>query len=184
MKRSADIVAALVSRTSPRERRLLGTLAALAAAAVVYLAVVEPLATERLRLDRGIVRMQSDLDGLTALAARIRQLEDTIAQQQSRATAVGDFSLLPFVERAVSASVSQHALESMSPKRRKRRDGSEEVSVELKLSAVQLSEIVSLLRTIEESPGPVYINRLELRRRYDDHSRFDAVVVATANGPA
>ena len=37
-----------------------------------------------------------------------------------------------------------------------------------------------LLRQIEMSKEPVYIKRLDLRRRYEDRTRFDATIVAGA----
>ena len=40
--------------------------------------------------------------------------------------------------------------------------------------------MVSFLRRIEDAEQPIYIKRLELKRRYDDHTRFDATVVAGA----
>ena len=49
---------------------------------------------------------------------------------------------------------------------------------------IRLPELVGLLRQIEEAAHPVYIKRLELKRRYDDRSRFDALIIAGSVAPA
>jgi hypothetical protein len=66
----------------------------------------------------------------------------------------------------------------MNPSRRKVRDGEEESLVEVRLSAVPLPDIVGLLRNIEQATEPIYVRRIELKRRYDDKTRFDATMVA------
>ncbi len=68
----------------------------------------------------------------------------------------------------------------MNPSRRQVREGLLESAVELRLSTVSLHEIVGLLRKIEQAGQSVYVKRVELKRRYDDHTRFDAVIVAGA----
>jgi hypothetical protein len=50
--------------------------------------------------------------------------------------------------------------------------------VEVRLSAVPLPDIVGLLRNIEQATEPIYVRRVELKRRYDDKTRFDATMVA------
>jgi hypothetical protein len=66
----------------------------------------------------------------------------------------------------------------MNPSRRKVREGEEETLVEVRLSAVPLPEIVGLLRNVEQATEPVYVRRVELKRRYDDKTLFDATIVA------
>jgi hypothetical protein len=68
----------------------------------------------------------------------------------------------------------------MNPTRRKLPKGLEESAVELRLQDVALADIVGLLRQIELAQEPVYIKRLDLRRRYDDRTRFDAILIAGA----
>ena len=58
--------------------------------------------------------------------------------------------------------------------------GLEESSVELRLTSVGLPEIVALLEQIEATTEPVYVKRVELKRRYDDRARFDATIVTAA----
>jgi len=68
----------------------------------------------------------------------------------------------------------------MNPTRHQVREGIEESTVELRLTTVSLTQVVGLLRKIELADHPVYVKRVELKRRYDDHTRFDVVIVAGA----
>ncbi|RMD84390.1 MAG: hypothetical protein D6815_04320, partial [Candidatus Dadabacteria bacterium] len=60
----------------------------------------------------------------------------------------------------------------------------DEQLVELKLSGSTLGEILAFLKEVERASNPAYIKRLELKRHYDDHSRFEAVIVVAAALPS
>lgn len=169
-----------LGRLNPRERLLVGTFAGLLALTVVYLAVIEPVIEGRRTMERKIETLTRDIGAMENLAARIRRLEKDLGRKTAPTNASKDFSLFSFVDRATAASVAAEAIASMNPSRRKLPEGLEENAVELRLQDVALSELVGLLRQIELAEEPVYIKRLDLRRRYDDRSRFDAVIVAGA----
>jgi len=176
----AHSASAAFGRLSPRERRLVGTFAVLAAAAFVYLTLIEPLLEGRTRMEQRIESLTRELATLDALASRVRRLEAELGNDSETGQVSEDFSLFSFMDRATSASVAADAVASMNPSRRKLPEGMLENVVELRLQNVSLGEIVALLRQIETAPEPVYIKRLELRRRYDDNTRFDATLIAGA----
>jgi type II secretory pathway component PulM len=167
---------AAVARLSPREQRLLALFAGLVAAAVLYLLVLEPIVAGRARLAARVDGLQRDLPQMEALAARIRELEASLGNA-SASTATADFSLFGFLDRAAASSVSRESIASMSPSRRPLRDGVEESIVELRLNAATLPQLVALLEHVESAEQPVYVKRLEMKRRYDDDTRFDATIV-------
>jgi type II secretory pathway component PulM len=174
---------AALERLNPRERRLIGTFAFLAVLALAYLAVVEPIVGMRAGMERRIEALSNDLGAMEALATRIRRLESEAGGDPSATQVSEGFSLFSFMDRATSSSVASEAVAAMNPTRRKLPDGRIENSVELKLQDIALTELVGLLRQIETSNEPVYIKRLDLRRRYDDETRFDATVIAGAFSP-
>jgi hypothetical protein len=173
-------VSASLARLSVRERRLVMLFGAVAGLAAVYLFVVEPFMDNRERTRRRIENLARDIDAMQILAGRIRALEATAAVSSGGDATLDSFSLFSFVDKAASASVSRDAVASMNPAKRPLKRGFEESSVELRLTAVTLPEVVGLLEKIEAATQPVYIKRVELKRRYDDSSRFDAVIVAGA----
>lgn len=170
-----------VGRLSRREQILVATLAGLAAVAGLYLFVIEPIVDWRARMQQRIETLSRDLPSLEALAGKVRRLEAELgAVADVQASTGTDFSLFAFIDKAAAASIARDAIAAMNPSRRPMRDGFEENSVELRLNSVSLVELVGLLRRIEDAEQPVYVKRLEIKRRYDDATRFDATIVAGA----
>ncbi len=175
-----EALTAALGRLNPRERRLVGIFSALAAVAFLYVGIIEPIVEQRTRMERRIETLSGDLAQLQALAGRIRRLEGELGQKTAPTNASKDFSLFSFIDKATSASVAADAVASMNPTRRRLPEGNEEHSVELRLQDIALGELVGLLRQIELADEPVYIKRLDLQRRYDDRTRFDATIIAGA----
>jgi general secretion pathway protein M len=169
--------ASALGRLSPREQRLLALFALLALVSGLYVFVIQPAITGRARMEQRITNLERDLTTMQALAARIKRLESGLGTAAANASAAKDFSLFTFVDRAAAGAVSRDAIASMNPSRHALRDGTEETLVELRVNGVTLPELVSLLQRIEEAEHPVYVKRLEVKRRYDDKARFDATVV-------
>jgi hypothetical protein len=145
-----------------------------------YLFLIEPVLAGRERAEVRVETLRRDLPTMHALAARIRRLESQLGTASSSTSAAKDFSLFAFIDRAAAASISREKIASMNPSRRPMRDGYEETAVELRVNGATLPELIGFLQRIEDAEEPVYIKRMELKRRYDDKSRFDATVVAGA----
>lgn len=173
-------ISVAIGRLSPREQRLVAILGILTAVAALYVGVVEPVVDARGRTEKRIAQLSSDLTTMDALARRIASLEPQVRLDSDAAAADADFSLFSFMDRATSASVDPDAIASMNPARHQVREGIEESTVELRLTTVSLSEVVGLLRKIELAEHPVYVKKVELKRRYDDHTRFDVILIAGA----
>ena len=171
-------IAAAFGRLSRREQRLIATFAALLAGAVVYVGMIEPVVAGRARMEQRITTLAEDIDTMRRTAARISELERALGSAEAAATTPADFSLFSFIDKATSATVTPGSVTAMNPSRRKVRDGEEESLVEVRLSAVPLPEVVGLLRNVEQATEPIYVRRVELKRRYDDKTRFDATIVA------
>ncbi len=180
MKERLRSAAALAGRLSAREQALLAVFALLVGAVVVARGIVAPALAVRNGLERRAVALSRDLDEIARLAARIENLERQVQAKGATGKEGKGFSLFAFVEKATARSVRREAVSSMNPSRRTLPDGREESLVEVALSGSPLAEIVALLREIERSGKPAYVKRLELKRRYDDHSRFDATIVVGA----
>jgi type II secretory pathway component PulM len=171
-------VATAFGRLSKREQRLITIFAALSGLAVVYVGFIEPILAGHSRMEQRIMTLADDIEAMRRTATRISELEREIGKADAAGATPADFSLFSFVDKAASATVSPGSVTAMNPSRRKVRDGEEESLVEVRLSAVPLTEIVGLLRNVEQSPEPIYVRRVELKRRYDDKTRFDATIVA------
>jgi hypothetical protein len=175
---------ALVARLSPREQRLVAFFGVLLVASAVWSMLLGPFLTGRGRLESEIGSLRTEILVLEELAQRIRASESDAPKRSATKAAAADFSLLAFVEQAAGASLRPESIASMSPSRRPLDGGRQESTVELKLSGVALGEVVALLLAVERGEAPVYVKQFNLKKRYDDPSQFDVVLVAAAALPA
>ena len=167
-----------LARLSPREQRLIGAFLALLTAAALYLGVVEPLLQGRTHLEQRIVTLSDDIVAMRVSGARVADLERSLGRLENNRKLTKDFSLFSFVDKSASTTVTPGAIAAMNPSRRRVRDGEEESLVEVRLSSVPLTEVVGFLRKIEQATEPVYVKRVDMKRRYDDKTHFDATIVA------
>ncbi len=176
-------VQVLVARLSPREQRLVAVFGGLLGVVFAWTLVVSPFLGGRERMRHEIDGMRSELSDLEDLSRQIRQTEAEMPKGEAAAKPSADFSLLAFVEKAAGASLRPESISSMSPSRRALDGGRQESTVELKLSAISLGEIVALLHAIEGERSPVYVKQFSVKKRYDDASRFDVTLVTAATLP-
>ncbi len=180
LQQARHAISVAIGRLSPREQRLVAVLGVLMALAILYVGMIEPIVGARGRTEKRITQLSNDIAEMSTLAKRIALLEPQVGADADTATTDADFSLFSFMDRATSASVKPEAITSMNPTRRQVREGIEETTVELRLTTVSLSQVVELLREIELAEHPVYVKKVELKRRYDDHTRFDVILIAGA----
>ena len=167
-------------RLNPREQRLVAVFALLLVAAVARYGVYEPLVGGRERLAQANERLLAELGTLEDLSRRVRAEGKNQPAKPTTGESPDDFSLVAFLDKAAARAIDGEGVESMAPSRRELDGGLEETLVELRLSSVSLDEVVSLLRAIDRAAAPVYVKRLELRKRYDDTRAFDVLLVAGA----
>lgn len=176
-------VQVLIARLSPREQRLVAVFAGLLGTVLAWSLVVSPFLNGPSGMRREIDVLRSELTELEALAGQIRHTEADTPKDGASVKPAADFSVLAFVEKAAGASLRPESIGSMTPSRRVLDAGRQESTVELKLSGATLGEVVALLRAIEGERSPVYIKQFFVKKRYDDPSRFDVTVVASATLP-
>ena len=178
LQQIVHVAAASFARLSTREQRLILTFVGLLGSAGIYLAVIEPLVQGRARLEQRIATLSEDVVAMRRTASRIGDLERTLGRLEGARKTQEGFSLFSFVDKSATATVTPGSIAAMNPSRRRVRDGEEESLVEVRLSSVPLPEVVGFLRKIEQAVEPVYVKRVDMKRRYDDKTRFDATIVA------
>jgi len=180
VRRILDQAAALLTRLSPREQRLVSVFTVLLALVLLWTGVVSPVLGGRGRIAAEIEGLSGDLAALGDLAKKIQAAETNSGAAARTGDADKTFSLLAFVDKAATASLRRESVASMSPGKRALEGGREESTVDLKLSAVTLPEIVAMLREVETGKGPVYVKHLSIKKRYEDASQFDVTLVTAA----
>jgi len=159
---------ALLARLNDRERRLVTSLLALLAAALLWTGVVEPLSLHR-------QKMTGRIDRLTADFGPMLELEPSATLEEG-------VSLFSLVSEAASGSVATESVAAINPGHQRGASGQEENTVELKIESATLPALLDLLGRLELAAPAVYLRKLELRRSYGDRQNFDMTVIAAATG--
>ncbi|HUI25150.1 MAG TPA: type II secretion system protein GspM [Candidatus Kryptonia bacterium] len=161
-------------RLSPRERLLLVLAVGSVLLISLYSFVLDPLVGGREMLQRRIVAREKDLAEIQVQRTRylemLRQLE---ASQAVLVRTESGFSLFAYLQNAVAQVVSREHIASMNPTEKNLSDEYQQQSVEIKLTAVSLQQLVDAMYRIEKGDVTLHIARLQVKKRYNDPRSFD-----------
>ncbi len=170
-------LALMLERLSPRERVLVGGAAAVTALLLLWL-VAAMLGDRRQTLQAQIAASERELAEVASLRDRYLHLRaERDAVQRRLASGGVDFSLFSHLEGVSREVLSPDRVAAMNPSTRNVSDELQEEDVEMRLSAVSLRDMVSLLYRVEKSDLPLLVSRLQLKKRYDQPYIFDATLV-------
>jgi hypothetical protein len=178
----------MIQRLSPRERTLLGLAVGAMLVISLYSFVWQPIEDGRNLLARRIETRKKDL-------GQIQQMRDVYLdllnqfelRQKIIEKADPKFSLFPHIEATVGTVVGRDHIQSMNPSNKEIAGAYREESVEIKLTAVTLQQLVDLMYKIEKSVQPLRLTRLQVKKRLREPSTFDVtatVAMLKALNPA
>ena len=162
---------------SQRERIIVAAGVTVIAAALVFLAVIDPLMATIDKLDRQARRKAKDSQELALVAqeyvvkqARIAKLEQRMPNPPAQ------FSLLAFMEEATTTAQIRDRIVGMQPQAPIVVQGYQETAVDLRLDGVSLPQILALLVAIEQAPYDVQVHHLQMKPKYDNPVNLDATL--------
>src|SRR5215510_11332161 len=162
---------------SPRERVILFTGAAVLAASLVFLVIVDPLLSKLEKLDRQLNRKQKDIQELAVVAQAYTGKRAALTKLEQRMPpAEAQFSLLAFMEEATTTAQIRDRIVGMQPQAPVVVQGYQETAVDLRLDGVSLPQLLKLLVAIEEAPYDVQVHHLQMKPRYDNPVNLDATL--------
>jgi hypothetical protein len=88
-----------------------------------------------------------------------------------------EFSLFSHLEGMSREVLSPERIAAMNPSTRSVSEDLQEEDVEMRLSAVSLRDVVSLLYRVEKTDLPLLVSRLQMKKRFDQPYVFDATLV-------
>ncbi len=121
--------------------------------------------------------------------ATFQHLVDTYVQRRSELQEAEkntvptgkDFSLFSVIEKSLSSSVGHDKIASITPGAdRKLSDGFTQLSVDLKIQNVNLSQIVDALYGVKMLSAPVAVSSLRITRRTQDPHSYDVEITCVA----
>ena len=171
-------------RFSTRERLLLGGTAGAMLVIGLYTLVWEPLTEARALMQRRIDVKMRELGDIRRMRDNyldlLRQFE---ASQTILDTAEENFSLFPYIEATVADVVGRDRIASMNPKTKVINDAYHQESVELKLTAISLEQLVDMMYRIEKGQHPLRVTRLQVKKRRRDPRTFDVTATVSMLEP-
>lgn len=185
--RLAPLAAQLRARydkLEPRERMLVQIAGVLLAVIIVWSFIVSPLAAAIGGLDGRIAARQHDLDSVRRLVDDYARVKTALAQAEHNTVPESrDFSLFSVVESAFTKSVGRAKIASITPSAdRKLEGGLVQYTVQLRLTAVSLAQVVDALYSVQNLSVPISVTNLRIERRTQDTHTYDVDITCIALG--
>ena len=182
----APTIAAAHSRyqkLEPRERVLVQIAGGLVALFLAFNLVYLPIHDGLGGLDERIQQRQHDAVEVARMMRTYQRLRIDLATMRMRTVpASGDFSLFSVVEQALTSAPGKDKIGSITPADKKIPGGLTQYTVELRLNALSLAQIVDTLYGLSGLKVPVTVSTLHVTRRSQDQHTFDVEMTCVALG--
>jgi hypothetical protein len=170
-------------KLEPRERVLVQIAAALVALFIGFNLIYLPIRDTLVGLGDRIQERQHDAVEVARMMRTYQRLRIDLATMRTRTVAAsGDFSLFSVVEQALTRAPGKDKIGSITPAEKTIPGGMTEYSVELKLNALSLPQVVDTLYGLSSLNVPVTVSTLHVTRRSQDSHTFDVEMTCVALG--
>jgi len=170
-------------KLEPRERLLVQVAGALAALFILFNLVYLPIQNALGGLGDRVQQRQHDAVEVAHMMRAYQRLRVDLATMRTRTVAAsGDFSLFSVVEQALTRAPGKDKIGSITPAEKAIPGGMKEYTVELRLNAVSLPQIVDTLYGLSALNVPVTVSTLHVTRRSQDQHTFDVEMTCVALG--
>ena len=166
----------------PRERVLVRIAGTIVAVLFLYLFVYSPILDLTSGLDDSVAARSADLAQVRQLVSTYTSLKANVAAAEHNTVPnARDFSLFSVVEASLTKTVGHDKIASITPSPdQKLPGGLTQFSVQLKLSNVNLDQIVEALYGVRTLGVPVAVSSLRIERHTDDTHTFDVDMICIA----
>jgi hypothetical protein len=166
-----------------RERVLVQIAGALAALFIAFNVVYLPIQGAIGGLGDRIQERQHDAVEVARMMRTYQRLHVDLATMRMRTVpASGNFSLFSVVEQALTRAPGKDKIGSITPAEKTIPGGMTQYTVELRLNALSLPQIVDTLYGLSALNVPVTVSTLHVARRSQDAHTFDVEMTCVALG--
>ncbi len=166
-----------------RERLLVQIAGTLAALFILFNLVYLPIQDALGGLGGRVQERQHDAVEVARMMRSYQRLRIDLSTMRTRTVAAsGDFSLFSVVEQALTRAPGKDKIGSITPAEKTIPGGMKQYTVELKLNAVSLPQIVDTLYGLSALNVPVTVSTLHVARRSQDQHTFDVEMTCVALG--
>ncbi|MCX5859125.1 MAG: hypothetical protein NT056_04415 [Proteobacteria bacterium] len=170
-----------IARMTPKERLTL-VLGVVGAFLIIFVGFfIFPISREKKELREKIQLKTQELKEMTILS---QDYGGARAEGGARGVIPADFSILSYLEELADQSQIREKIEYMRPGNVESKGKHKEVSVEIKLNAVSLSELTNLLFRIEKGgQTPLIVYRMMVRSRFANPRELDVTLTVIGISP-
>ncbi len=170
-------------KLEPRERVLVRILGAVFAIFLVYNYIFTPIIDTVGGLSGRIQQRRHDAVEVAHMMRTYWQLQADLATMRKRTVpAGGDFSLFSVIEQALTRAPGKDKIGSITPADKQIPGGLTQHTVEVRLNALNLGQIVDMLYGLQAMNVPVTVSSLHISRRTQDSHTFDVEMTCVALG--
>jgi hypothetical protein len=161
-------------RREPREKLLLRGLGGVVAILFVYNAVYVPARGLRDDLAERVAVRQSQVAQLHGMMRTYERLRAELASTQKRTVPAGhDPALFSVLETTLTNSVGRSKIGSITPAEHQLPGGFEQYTVDVKLSEIELPQIVDTLYSLQTLNVPISISNFQIHQHARDAHSYD-----------
>ena len=168
------------AKREPRERLLLRLLAGFLAALILYNLVYVPFSGLGGDIADRVAARQQELIDVRAQMRTYERLKLELAATERRTVPGKDFSLFSIIEQALTRTIGRDRIGSITPSDRPVAGGFQQYTVDLKLTALNLTQIVDTLYGVQTLPMPVTVSNLHIRQTAPGSRAYDVDLTCMA----
>lgn len=166
-----------------RERVLVQIAGVLVALFIAFNFIYLPIQDAIGGLGDRILERQHDAVDVAHMMRTYQRLRIDLSTMRSRTVASsGNFSLFSVVEQALTRAPGKDKIGSITPAEKTIPGGLKQYTIELKLNAVSLPQVVDTLYGLSALSVPVTVSTLHVTRRSQDQHSFDVEMTCVALG--
>ncbi len=166
-----------------RERVLVQIAGALVTLFILFNLIYVPIQDALSGLGDRIQERQHDAVDVAHMMRTYQRLRIDLATMRARTVpASGDFSLFSVVEQALTRAPGKDKIGSITPAEKTISGGLKQYTIELKLNALSLPQVVDTLYGLNALNVPVTVSTLHITRRAQNPHSFDVEMTCVALG--
>ena len=174
MKYDPRQVLTYYNRLAPRERVLMSVAVVSVVLISLYSFVWDPLQVNAEQMRRRIASKEKELAEMQKLRDVYLDLRRKLeANQAAIEQNDPNFSLFAYVDNTISQAIGHEHVSAMNPSDKNIGTDYQEKLVEVRLTQINLQQLVDLLYRVEKGDHPLRFSRLQIKKRPNDIYNFD-----------
>lgn len=169
-------------KREPREKILLQVFGGILAIFLAYSLIYSPIVALSGGLDDRVATRRQDLIDVRAMMRSYYRLDAGLTTSEKRTVPGKNFSLFSALEQSLTDSVGREKIGSISPASHEVPGGFIQYTVDVKLTSLDLTQIVDTLYSVQALTVPITVSNLQIQEHQQDSHSYDVDLSCIALG--